>query len=373
MSADKKMSTKYIAWIAVLLIGIVAGLFTTYRVLTSGLVLYSTNDVIVWTLPLSTYTFFSLSSAGLALIASIPIVFGIDRYMPFIKRAVVLSLAALVAAMISMFLELGTPWHVYAFITSPNPNSSLWWLGILYPLQLVFLIVVFLQARRGKINKATSLIVFLLSIIIASTLGSTFGFTEARSIYYGPFMPVYFLFTALLNGLAVFILISLVFYQATNTDLPEETVSLCDEVGKLFGVVIGLSLLLFAWRTFMGLYAYSPEYNGVKHMIGLLPYQFTLWLGLAVPLVMMLIPAVRQSLWGKITSAALVVLGAFTTYILIVEWGMVVPPDPRITQFPELAAPSYSSWEWLVFVFALAIALLLYTLGEKYFELEGAD
>lgn len=184
-------------------------------------------------------------------------------------------------------------------------------------------------------------------------------------------MPIYFLLTALLNGLAVFTLVTLVYYQVTEADLSEEITTLYNQLGQVFSVVIGVSLIFFIWRTVMGLYAYSPEYNGVKHMIRLLPYQFSVWLGSAVPLIMMVIPAIRKSLWGKITAAALVVLGGFTTNILIVEWGMVVPPGPRITQFPELASPSYTPWEWLVFVFALAVALLIYTVGEQYFELEA--
>lgn len=153
MSANSNRSTRSVVWIAILLIAILAGLFTTYKVLTNGLVLYSANDVIVWTLPLAAYVFFSLSSAGLALVASFPIVFGLERYMPFVKRAVVLSLAALTAAMVSMFLELGTPWHIIAYFISPNPMSSLWWLGILYPLQLVFLVVFFLRQRPIDITK----------------------------------------------------------------------------------------------------------------------------------------------------------------------------------------------------------------------------
>ncbi|MBS1250196.1 MAG: hypothetical protein MAG431_01786 [Chloroflexi bacterium] len=372
MSVKNNISTKYFVWIAVLAIAILAGLFTTYKVLTNGLGLYSANDVIVWTLPLASYAFFSLMSAGLAMVASIPIVFGIDRYLPLVKRAVVLSLAALVAALLSTFLELGTPWHIVAYFISPNPRSSLWWLGVLYLLQFVFLVTFFVKSTNGKYNKVISLIVFLLAIAIASTLGSTFGFVEARSVYYGPFIPVYFLLTAFLTGLAVFMLTTLIFYQITKADFVEEVKTLYDELGKAFSIILGLSLIFFVWMTVTGLYAYSPEYNSIKHVFGSLPYQFALWLGLVVPLTMMIIPVIRQSRWGKVVSTALVVLGTLTISNIIIELGMTVPPGPRITQFPELAAPSYTVWEWLVFVFALAVALLIYTLGERYFELEGS-
>lgn len=369
MRAQNERSRLFLVWIAILLIGVVVGLFTTYRVVTTGLVLYSANDVIVWTLPLATYAFFSLTSVGLALTASIPLVFDIEQYKPLGKRAVILALAALVAAMVSMFLELGTPWHIYAYFTSPNIKSSLWWLGVFYPLQLVFLIILFQKLRAGKGHKPYGLIVLLLAIAIASTLGSTFGFTEARPIFYGPFMPIYFLLTAILDGLAALLLVSLVLYRLRGADHQEGAADVYDGLARYFGVVIGLSLLFFVWRTFMGLYANSPEYAGVKQAIGLPAYQFTLWLGLVVPLVMMIFPGVRQTLWGKITAGVLVLWGAFTANVLIIEWGMVVPPGPRATQFPRLVTPTYTIWEWLVFVFALAVGLLLYSLGERYLQL----
>ena len=53
-------------WIGLLGLGILLGLWTTFKVYTVGFTVYAKTDVLVWTLPLSTYIFFSLTSAGLA-------------------------------------------------------------------------------------------------------------------------------------------------------------------------------------------------------------------------------------------------------------------------------------------------------------------
>ena len=68
---------KQMFWIILLFLGILLGLWTTFKVYTVGFTVYAKTDVLVWTLPLSTYIFFSLTSAGLAFVSSFPVVFGI--------------------------------------------------------------------------------------------------------------------------------------------------------------------------------------------------------------------------------------------------------------------------------------------------------
>ena len=79
-------------WIGLLFIGILIGLWATFRIYTVGFSLYAKTDVLVWTLPLSTYIFFSLTSAGLAFVSSFPVVFGIKRYEVIEKRIVTIGL-----------------------------------------------------------------------------------------------------------------------------------------------------------------------------------------------------------------------------------------------------------------------------------------
>jgi len=132
-------------WIGLLIIGILLGLWTTFRVYTEGFSLYAKTDVLVWTLPLSTYIFFSLTSAGLAFVSSIPVVFGIKRYEAIEKRTVYLEIAVLIASFVCLILHLGSPLKVFYIILSPNPSSPLWWLAMLYSFYFVILLSAFLE------------------------------------------------------------------------------------------------------------------------------------------------------------------------------------------------------------------------------------
>jgi molybdopterin-containing oxidoreductase family membrane subunit len=357
----------YIGWIAALGIVILAGLFTTYRIFTVGHVIFGATNVLFWTLPLAAYAFFALTSTGLAFVASIPLVFGIKRYEPVAKRAVLLAIAALIAAFISLVLELGSPWNMVKYLTSPNVTSTLWWMGVLYGIYLVFLLATF-----WKMRTALCVIAFLFALAASSTLGATFGLTESRPVFFGGFMPVYFPLIALLCGLAAIVLVSLAYYRFAREGLPEEQVPLFNELGKVFWFVIGIALLLFVWRTIVGFSGTHPELVAFEHIVGSWLYHFVLWLGLVVPFILMTIPSVRVTIWGKVASSALVLLGMFAGHMESLLAGQLIPPGPMGLGVLEIVTYAPTIWEWLVVAFALAVMLLLYTLGERYLKMEVA-
>ncbi|GAG83140.1 unnamed protein product, partial [marine sediment metagenome] len=67
----------YYIWMALLGMGVIAGLITTFKLFTEGHGLFNANDVLIWTLPLGVYLFLALTSSGLTLLAAIPLVLGI--------------------------------------------------------------------------------------------------------------------------------------------------------------------------------------------------------------------------------------------------------------------------------------------------------
>ena len=52
--------------------------------------------------------------------------------------------------------------------------------------------------------------------------------------------------------------------------------------------------------------------------------------------------------------------------------GQSRPIGPKAEQYPEYVSYFPSAYEWLVMILAVAVALLLYTLGERYLKLEAA-
>lgn len=359
------------AWVGLLGIVILAGLFLTSKVLSVGHVIYGGNDILFWTLPLATYIFFSLMSVGLTFVASMSMIFGIKLYEPIAKRSIFLAITAILAAFVSLLLELGTPWHMFSYMTSPNPWSTLWWMGLLYGVYLVLLLAVFGKMHTGRPSKAINIVLFLVAGAAASALGGTMGLTEARPVFFGEFMILYFLLTALLSGVAAITLVSIAHYRLTRQGVPEDLMPLFKQLGNVFGLVIGVTLIFVVWRTIVGLYATSSEYLAFKYIVGSWQYQIEFWIGLVVPFLMMLSPSVRSTVKGKVVASTLVLLGTFIARMEGLLAGQAHPTGPRGVGMPEFVVYTPNGWEWLVVAFALAVMLLLYSLGERYIKLEA--
>jgi molybdopterin-containing oxidoreductase family membrane subunit len=361
------------AWIGFLIIGILLGLWTTFRVYTEGFSLYAKTDVLVWTLPLSTYIFFSLTSAGLAFVSSIPVVFGIKRYEVIEKRTVYLEIAVLLGSFVCLLLHLGAPLNVIYIILSPNPASPLWWLAMLYFFYFIILLSAFWRIHTGEMSKTLGTLIFIIAIFTSTTLGWLLGMTDARPTLNASFFSFYFPLTGFASGMAAVILFSMVSMRLSGQEIPKERSALYNEFGRLMGIVAGMVGVLFLWRTVSGgISSTAVEYGAFKHMIGSVPYNIEFWLGLVVPTVLMLIPSIRTTVWGKVTASALLLVGMFAGRLEFVLSGVVRPLGQMAEGRPEIVSYMPTVYEVFVALFGLSVMLLIYTIGERYLKLETA-
>ncbi len=360
-------------WIGLLGLGILLGLMTTFRVYTEGFVVYSKTDVLVWTLPLSTYIFFSLTSAGLAFVSSIPIVFGLKRFDAIEKRTLFLEFAVLIGSFVCLILHLGSPLKVIYLLFSPNLTSPLWWLGILYTIYLVIIVSAFWRKHTAHTSKTLGILIFLIAIGTSTTLGWLLGMTDARPILNASFFTMYFPLTAFVCGLAALLLFSLATAYFSNKKIVPEKNGLYNELARILGIAAGIVLILFLWRSIIGgVSSTSYGYDTFRHMIGSIPYNIELWLGLILPCVLMLVPSIRITAWGKIAASASLLIGMFAGRLEFILSGVVRPLGQAAEGRPEFVTYLPSISEILVALFALSVVLMLYTIGDRYFKLDEA-
>ena len=198
------------------------GLITMFRVYSTGFVLYAKTDVLVWTLPLATYIFFSLTSAGLAFVSSIPTVFGVERFEIMKKRTMFLELAVLAGSFACVILHLGSPLNLIYYLLSPNPASPLWWLGVFYLVYLVVLLIAFKALHAGQSVYMYNILIFLIAIATSTTLGWLMGMPEARPSLNVSFLTMYFPFTAFVSGLSALLLVSIASNYFKNQNVTKE-------------------------------------------------------------------------------------------------------------------------------------------------------
>lgn len=369
----------YSAWLLLLGTVILAGLVAAYKLLTEGHSLFNANDVLLWTLPLGVYIFLALTSSGLTILAAMPLVFDVKKYEPVAKRLVFLAIATLIGGFVSIGLELGNIFHMIYILLSPNLSSPIWWMGFIYSVELVILILKFWRLHmadwHSRFSKALGIISFLCALVAPLMIGSVFGLTESRITYFGPVMSIYCLLMGILSGTALYLLYDQVLAWLAGSNISESRRTIATDFTRIFtwalGTVVVFTLVKYAFESATTI----PEflsYGKFKHAFGAIgPFHIESIVGLFLPFAMMAIPALRQSSGSRLLASALTLVGTLTMHMEILLAGQSRPVGPKAEQYPEFISYFPSIWEWLVFALAVSVMLLLYTLGERFFKLEA--
>jgi Ni/Fe-hydrogenase subunit HybB-like protein len=205
------------------------------------------NDIhILWSLMIVTYPYVTGLVAGAFIVSSLYHVFGRKELWPIGRFALVASLAFMIAAPLPLVNHLGHPERAFNIMITPNPSSAMAGFGLAYNWYLMILVLevwfvfradivtVARQSRGFKraIFKALALFTYdvseeakktdhkivtvLAAIGIPSAcflhgyVGFLFGAIKANPWWSTPLMPVIFLFSAVVSGIAAMILM----YQA---------------------------------------------------------------------------------------------------------------------------------------------------------------
>lgn len=380
MNQTKSLNGLYIAWLTILGAAIAIGLFAAFKLLTEGHHLFNANDVLIWSLPLGSYIFLALTSSGLTLLSAFSLVFGVKKYDHFSKRLVFMAITTLLAGFVSIGLELGDIFHMVYIMLSPNFSSPIWWMGAIYSLELVVLVLKFWKLHNNdwesSVSKVLGKISFICALIAPLMIGSVFGLTESRVTYFGPVMSIYCLLMAILSGSALFLLYTLGVAAVTGDKTIEEKEPLFREFTRLFtgalaGVVILTVIKLFIENStvipeFLNYHRYAQAFGSIAGI------NTEIVLGLFLPLILIYIPGLRYSNNGRIFVSAIVFAGTLAMHMEILLAGQSRPVGPKAEQFPDYISYFPSIWEWIVFMLSIAVMLLIFTIGERYLKLESA-
>ncbi len=371
----------YPVWLGVLGVALLAGAVAGIYIFVQGHVLFNANDVLIWTLPLAVYIFLALSSSGLTLLSALPLVFGVKKYEPLAKRLVFLAIATLCGGFVAIGLELGTVFNMIYIMLSPNLSSPIWWMGAIYSAELAVLIVKFWKMHTGDFHSGFSRFLgtasFVLALIAPLMIGSVFGLTESRATYFGPVMSIYCLLMAVLSGTALFLLYDMVggrLSAGAAADAAGRSVQ--DDFTRILTYTAGIVAAFTVLKTLIESATTIPAflvYHKFEHLFGAVGnFGTEVIFGLFLPFVLLVIPSVRASARGRMLAAALIFAGSLARHTEILLAGQSHPVGPKAEQFPQYVRYLPSGWELMVLVFALAVMLTLYTLGERYLKLTEA-
>lgn len=358
-------------------VGLVIGLIAIAGLLSGGHETFNTSSLLTWGLPVSTYAFFVLTSTGLTFVASLAMVFGMKDFYPLAKRCVWGAVVTLIIGFISLGLEIGNPLRMLWVIpTNFATSSPMWWMGLFYTTYMVLLIWKFILINKGDWSSSQSKIIgiasFVAVIFAHATLGSVFGMMAMRPFWYGPMVPVYFLITAFLSGLAFIMMFINLDYGVNQRNMSEGAArAMSRQLPTIFAITLGLVIVFTLAKTITGLWTNVAENKIVtQYFVSSALFQFELWIGMVLPFILML-TSLRHNEKVQVLSGGLVITALFIGRYEYVIGGQLIPMF-KGAWFDDLTPYSPSLTEIGVVVLAISIGILLYAFGDKKLNLSDA-
>jgi Ni/Fe-hydrogenase subunit HybB-like protein len=337
---------------------------------------YGVTREVSWGILISTYVFFVVTSTGLCIVSSIGHVFGVKNFMPIAKRAVFLSIVTIMAGFTIIAFEIENPFRMAIYnVLSPGLTSNIWWMGTLYGAYMMFMIIefIFLQLDNHQYATYAGLAGLLSGIIAHSNLGAIFGMLHGRDYWYGPYMSIYFIASALMSGCAAIIFFTWLGHKITNEKMDRPMVRSMEAIAKLCTLMISIVLFMVAWKIITG-FAGGPGKTEVLKAMLSGPYAFNFWvlemgLGLVIPFIILLTSR-WQNLNSMFLATSMMIFGIFFMRYDLIVLGQIVP------QYHELGVNEYKGLlhymptlhEIIIVLMGMAMTITTFILGEKVFQ-----
>ena len=399
-------SPGFALWISILCALILLGIYALLASFVFSMEILEFSIKIPWVMMISTYVFLVATGSGLCIINALGGVFGMHRYEMMSKRMAFLSLTTIVFGMLYIVLHLGHPERMPIYnAISPNFRSAISWMGALYSVYLVFVVVelyllilpelsnklkhsegfiktclnvitlekfkrnaVAALLKHPKLPRLVAALAFVTGASALAMLGSVFAHSESRTFWYGSYFPIYFLLSAIFCGYAFLLAATIITYYVRGEEMLPEIKALIFEMAQLLALLLAIGLLFITYRLATGLF--NPISRGPVMLLLKGPFNAAFWsfeVGMmsVLPVFVFIWAANKKSLKGVLTGSLMVLIGAFVMRYEFVVAGQVYPNI-------KAGLPSYlpTIMEVLIIGGVFGAFLLVYTLGEKFLPLK---
>ena len=355
---------------------------------------------VYWGLLIVTYPYISGLVAGSFVVASLSHVFRLkllDRIAPL---ALLVSFALLVTAPLTVLADARQPNNAFELFTRPHiPWSPLGDFTVIWLTYVVLMVVEcyvafrernVLRAREtgwrarlagwlalgsedlsgrarrrdGRLLMGLSAFGILLAFLFHGYIGFVFGSLKARALWSTPLMPVLFIVSAMVSGVALMIVVYLAVSRFYHDPVDRKLLS------TLLNYLIGF-LLLDAFLDVVDLVtsaisAYSPgPVSGgfvsvyLQGRFALTYLGLQLGLGVVVPILLFLVPRIRRSLAGTVAIAIAVLMGVYAMRWNVVIGGQTVSKISTGHVAVSIPLTGFDSVQTVIGIYAIAFLVFL--------------
>jgi Ni/Fe-hydrogenase subunit HybB-like protein len=324
--------------------------------------IYPNEVEIHWSILIVVYPYITGVVAGAFILASLVKVFNVKEVQPTYRLALLTALGFLLIAPLPLLLHLGRPERFYEIILSPNPSSAMAMFGFVYAWYLmgVLLLEMWFEYRRDLVvlartgrgplallHRALSLfstdvseeaiafdkkaikVITIIGIpsafLLHGYVGFIFGSVKANPWWSSVLMPIVFLMSAIVSGIAMVVFIYMVLTAARRQPLDMPCL---DKVTSylFYAVIVDFSLeaLDFIHRLYQSEESVKILGKLITHKLFMSLFVLQILLGMFIPLGILVIAKwrrfeddMRKLLY--FTAAILIQLGIFST-----RWNVVI-------------------------------------------------
>lgn len=341
---------------------------------------YNTYRQVPWGILISTYVFFVVSSTGLCLVSSLGHVFGIKQFEVIGKRAIAMAIVTILAGFGVIATEIGHPFRMLIYnVLTPNLSAAIWWMGTLYGVYLVCILIefIFMVRINHKWAGYAGLAGFVAGVAAHSNLGAVFGFLDARPWWHGPFLPIYFILSAAVTGCAIVLL--MFSFRYAREAMPENVRTALVSISKLFCLLLGILIFFEIWKVLTSIYGAPPgKYEAMMSLIAG-PLSVSFWgfevlLGMLIPFVLILATK-GQRLGVSALAAGSSMIGIFFMRYNLVVAGQLVPmrDDVEFVGANGLLSYTPSLTEIAIVLGGIGLCLLMYIAANLMFNLDADE
>jgi formate-dependent nitrite reductase membrane component NrfD len=292
-------------------------------------VLYNITHQETFGLLIAIYFYLTGLSAGSFILSTLSYGFGMEQYKPLGKVGVVLATILLIFAPLFLLFHIGAPyraWHLFVYLNWSSPITWGSFLLVLYPINCI-IYGIFMFKGNLKLTRLFGFIGIPLAISVHGYTGFILAFGKARALWNTAIMPILFLASAIVSGIALMILVCLIIGRFFSK---EKTINkdLIFSLSKMLAWMIVFDLFLVGSDLLVLSISHSDA-QAAFHLLlgGNFSFLFLVVenvLGKILPFILLVVPRFRNLITVTIASI-LVVVGIFFMRYVVVLAGEFIP------------------------------------------------
>ncbi len=367
----------YYAWLGLLGLMILVGLFGYANQVERGLIATAMRDQVSWAFYIGNFTFL-VGVAAAAVLLVVPAY--VYQWKP-IKEVVVLgemlAISALTMCMLFILVDTGSPqnlWHILPGVGSPNfPFSMLVWDAIVLNGYLVInatvVIHILYKLFSGRdYNKKVVIPLVLLSIPWAVGIHTVTAFLyngmASRPYWNASILAPRFIASAFCSGPAILLVLFQILRRATRFPISDEAIS---KIAELMSYAMFFNLFLLGAEIFKEFYSATEHlvftkylYFGLHGHRAVVPYAWFAVFCSVAAFVLFVVPKFRRNVILLNLGCVLIFAGVY------IEKGMgLVIPGMTPDTLGEIYEYTPTATEWMVAAGVFGIGFLVYTVLVK--------